>query len=89
MKKALSNWWLPGPFIAQGRAVTSRPRARQVIRTSCRHMMALMSGVLKICVRALGTRGPNCIDRPARFFFMLEAYGPQGATGDAMVAPEP
>jgi hypothetical protein len=46
-------------------------------RTSCRPMMALMSGALETCVRVLGTCGPSYIGRSARFFFVLEARGPQ------------
>jgi hypothetical protein len=44
--------------------------------------MALMSGVLQTCARALGTWEPNCIDMPTRFLFMLEPVdhrGPQDA----------
>jgi hypothetical protein len=59
------------------------------VRMSYRPIMALMSGILEICVRGLGTRRPSYIGRPARFFFMLEARGPQGATGDAVAVPEP
>jgi hypothetical protein len=51
--------------------------------------MALMSGVLETCVRASKICEPSCIGRPARFFFMIEARGPQGAVGDAVVASEP
>jgi hypothetical protein len=45
--------------------------------------MALTSGILEMCTRALGTRGPNCIGRPARDLFMFVAHGPQGAIGCA------
>jgi hypothetical protein len=58
-------------------------------RMSYMSMMTLMSDVLEICLRALETYGPNCIVRSARFFFMLEAHGPQGVEGDAVAAPEP
>jgi hypothetical protein len=44
--------------------------------TSCEPMMALTSGVLETCMRALETRGPSCIDRPGRLFFVLVAHGP-------------
>jgi hypothetical protein len=44
----------------------------------CRPMMALMSGALKMCVRALGTSEPCRTGRPARLFFVLETHGPQG-----------
>jgi hypothetical protein len=50
------------------------------VRTSCRPMVALMSGTLETCARALGTRVPSYTGRPARLFFMLEARGPQVAT---------
>jgi hypothetical protein len=43
--------------------------------------MALMSGDLKICVRALGTCETSYIDRHARLFFMLEACGKQRTVG--------
>jgi hypothetical protein len=46
------------------------------VRTSCRPMMALKSGALEMCVRALGTCVPSCTGRTARLFFMLEANGP-------------
>jgi hypothetical protein len=61
----------------------------QHVCTSCRPMMVLMSGVLETCVCGLGTHRPSYIGRPARFFFMLEARGPQRATGDAVAVPEP
>jgi hypothetical protein len=57
--------------------------------TSCRTMMVLMLDVLETCVRALETYEASCIVRPASCFFMLEAHGPPGATGDAVAAPEP
>jgi hypothetical protein len=57
-------------------------------RTSCRPIIALMSGALEMCVRALGTCVPHCTGRLARLFFMLEARGPQGATGH-VAASEP
>jgi hypothetical protein len=50
--------------------------------------MALTSGTLETRLRALETREPNCIGRPARFFFMLEARGPQGTIG-CVAASEP
>jgi hypothetical protein len=50
--------------------------------------MALMLGALKMCVHVLKTCVPSCTGRHARLFFMLEARGPQGATG-YMAAPEP
>jgi hypothetical protein len=49
--------------------------------TSCRAMMALTSGVLKTCVRALRTREISCIGRSVRLFFMLNVMvlrKPQG-----------
>jgi hypothetical protein len=49
--------------------------------TSCRPMMALTSGALEMCTRALGTCVARYTDKPARLFFMLEARGPQGAMG--------
>jgi hypothetical protein len=57
-------------------------------RTSCRPMMALMSGALETCARALGTCVSSCTGRPARLFFMLKARGPQGAVG-YVAASEP
>jgi hypothetical protein len=51
-------------------------------------MMALTSGALKTCVRALETCEPSYIGRLARVFFMLEVRGPQGTAG-RVVAPEP
>jgi hypothetical protein len=50
--------------------------------------MALTLGALETCVCALETREPSCIDMPTRFFFMLEARGPQGTAG-RVAAPEP
>jgi hypothetical protein len=46
------------------------------VRTYCSSMMALMSGALETCARALGTCIPSCTGRHARLFFMLEAHGP-------------
>jgi hypothetical protein len=46
--------------------------------TSCRTMMALTSGALEICARALGTCEPSCTGRPTRCFFMFVARGQQG-----------
>jgi hypothetical protein len=45
------------------------------------HMMALTSGALETCARALGTYVPSYRGRSARLFFMLEARDPQGVTG--------
>jgi hypothetical protein len=42
----------------------------QPARTSCRPMMALTSGALKIGARALGTCVLSCAGRSARLFFM-------------------
>jgi hypothetical protein len=50
-------------------------------RTSCRPMMALTSGALETCVRALGTYEPSCTGRPARLFLMFGACGQQGTVG--------
>jgi hypothetical protein len=50
--------------------------------------MALMSGALETCARALGTCVSSCTGRPARLFFMLEARGPQGVVGH-VAASEP
>jgi hypothetical protein len=44
-------------------------------------MMTLMSGALKICVRALETCEPSYTDMHARLFFMLEACGKQRTVG--------
>jgi hypothetical protein len=43
--------------------------------------MAQMSDALETCARVLGTCVPSYRGKPARLFFMLEAHGPQGATG--------
>jgi hypothetical protein len=51
-------------------------------------MMAQVSGTLGTCERTLETRVPSCIARPAKPFFILEAHGPQTATGHVAV-PEP
>jgi hypothetical protein len=50
-------------------------------RTSCRRIMALMSGALEMCARALGTCMSSFTGRTVRLFFMLEARGPQGVVG--------
>jgi hypothetical protein len=60
----------------------------QSARMSCRPMMALISGALKMCARALGTCVPSYAGRPARLFFMLKACGPHVAVGH-MAPPEP
>jgi hypothetical protein len=49
--------------------------------TSYRPMIALMSSALETCTRALRTCVTSCTGRAARFFFMLEARGPQGVIG--------
>jgi hypothetical protein len=51
-------------------------------------MMALNSDALKTCMCALETSEPSCLDRPAMFFFMLEARNPQGIAG-CVAALEP
>jgi hypothetical protein len=38
--------------------------------------MALTSGVLETCARALETHGSSYTGKPARLYFMFEAYGP-------------
>jgi hypothetical protein len=43
--------------------------------------MTLMPGALETCARALGICVPNYTDRPASFFFMLEARDSHGAAG--------
>jgi hypothetical protein len=58
------------------------------VYTSCRRMMGLTWGALKMCVCALGTCVPSCISRSAMLFFMLERCDPQGAVGH-VAAPEP
>jgi hypothetical protein len=60
----------------------------QSARMSCRPMMALISGALKICARALETCVPSYAGRPARLFFMLKTCDPQVAMGH-MAPPEP
>jgi hypothetical protein len=42
-----------------------------LVRTSYRPMMALTSGALETCARALRTCVPSCTDRPARFSLCL------------------
>jgi hypothetical protein len=44
-------------------------------RKSCTLRMALMLGVSKMCVHALGTYVSSCTGRPVRLFFILEARG--------------
>jgi hypothetical protein len=44
-------------------------------RKSCTLRMALMLGVSKMCVRALGTCVSSCTGRHVRLFFILEARG--------------
>jgi hypothetical protein len=73
--------------------VAVRPHALQTLttlpaRTSCRYMIALTSGALKTCTRALRTCVARCIGRLARLFFILETHGTQRAVGH-VVAPEP
>jgi hypothetical protein len=58
------------------------------VRTSCRPMMALTSGALKMCTRVLGTCVPSCTCRPAKLLFILEARDAQGVAGH-VVASEP
>jgi hypothetical protein len=75
------------------RTVTTYLHALQALialpaRTSCRPMMALTSGALEMCARALGTCVSSCTGSPTRLFFMLESHGQQGAAGH-MAAPEP
>jgi hypothetical protein len=83
------------PTLHCSRTVATYPNALQAlttlhVRTFCRHMMALTSGALETCVRALGTYVPSYTGRPARLLFMLEAHGPQGATGHvASLEPTP
>jgi hypothetical protein len=48
--------------------------------------MALTSGVLETCTRAMETRGPSCIGRSARIFFVLVAHDPQGTMGCVVVS---
>jgi hypothetical protein len=43
--------------------------------------MALTSGALETCTRALGISGPYHTGMPAKLFFMLETRGPQGTAG--------
>jgi hypothetical protein len=50
-------------------------------RTSCRTMMALMSGALKTCSHSLGTVELCCIGRPAWLLFVHVARGPQRTVG--------
>jgi hypothetical protein len=56
---------------------------------SCMLMMALMSGTFKTCTRTLGAGEPCCTGRPARFFFMLEARGPQRTIGHVTAQSPP
>jgi hypothetical protein len=50
-------------------------------RTSCRCMMALTSGTLETCTRALGTGEPCCIGWFAGLLLMLEARDPHRTVG--------
>jgi hypothetical protein len=56
---------------------------------SCRPLMALSSGALETCPRALGTGEPYPTGRPARIFYMLEAVGSQETIGHEVAAPKP
>jgi hypothetical protein len=90
---AVSDEWSIVLTLHCGRTVAACLHAFQAltvlpVRTSYRHMMALMLGALKTCARALGTCMPSCTGRPARFFFMLETRGPYGPVGH-VAAPEP
>jgi hypothetical protein len=44
-------------------------------------MMALTSGLLETCVRALGTCGPSRTGRPAKLFYVYDPL----PTGDRMM----
>jgi hypothetical protein len=57
-------------------------------RTSCRLMMAMTSIALETCVCGLETHKYSYLGMPSRFFFMLDARGPQGAVGH-VTASEP
>jgi hypothetical protein len=52
-------------------------------------MMALTSGALETCARALGICGSSYTGRSARLSFMLEVRGPQESAGHAVATPEP
>jgi hypothetical protein len=90
---AVSCEWSIGSVLHYSHTVAVYPHILQALNvppacTSCRPMMAPASDTLKICACTLETREPNCIDRPVRSFFMLEAYGPQGTVG-CIAALEP
>jgi hypothetical protein len=55
---------------------------------ACPHVLQTLSDTLETCARALRTYVSNCTDMTAKLFFMLDARGPQGATG-YVTAPEP
>jgi hypothetical protein len=91
---AVPDKWPTGPALHYSRTVATCPHVLQTLivlstRTSCRPMMALTSGALETCARALGTCGSSRTGRSARLSFMFEAHGPQGTAGHAVVAPEP
>jgi hypothetical protein len=65
---------------------------RHRIVAACPHvlqvMMAQVSGVSKTCGRAVETRRPSRIVRPAKPFFISETHGPQRVVRHE-AAPEP
>jgi hypothetical protein len=90
---AVSSEWSIVLALHCSRTVATYLHALQALtalptRTSCRPMMALTSGALEMCARALGTCVPTCTGSPARLFFILESCGPQGVAGH-VAASEP
>jgi hypothetical protein len=56
--------------------------------TSCRPMMAQVSGISVTCGHALETHESSCIVRSSNHFFIIEVCGPQRAAKH-VVAPKP
>jgi hypothetical protein len=59
------------------------------VRTYYRPMMALTSGTMEMCARALGIGMPCLTGRLARLFFMFEAHGPHETAWHEVTAMEP
>jgi hypothetical protein len=80
--------WSAAQALHCSHIVSAYPHVLQALvampaRTSCRPMIALTSGALETCARALGTGEPCRTGRPTRLFFVLDAHGPQGVVGRA------
>jgi hypothetical protein len=91
---AMPGEWSAGPVLQCIHTVAACPHILQALNvlpayTSCRPMMALTSGALEICTRALGTCEPSCIGRTAKLFFMFESCDPQGTVGHVVAQSPP